>query len=51
MYIYLFVLSVLVMYYVCLYFIYLYLFKNTWPILDSEGIDALFGTHWKKGAF
>ena len=39
------------MYYVCLYFVYLYLFKNTWPILDSEGIDALFGTHWKKGAF
>ena len=37
---------------VCLYFIYLYLFTNTWPILDSEGISVLFGAHFvEKGAF
>ena len=36
---------------VCVYFIYLYLFTNAWPILDSEDIDALFGAHFfrKKG--
>ena len=36
---------------VCVYFIYLYLFTNAWPILDSEGIDALFGAYFfgKKG--
>ena len=30
---------------VYVYFIYLYLFKNTWPIL-VEGIGAVFGAHF-----
>ena len=51
MYIYLYYLYVLIMYSVCLYFIYLSLFTNTWPILDSEGIGILFGAHWKKRHF
>ena len=29
-----------------MYFIYLYLLTNTWPILDSEGIGALFGAYF-----
>ena len=38
--------------YVCLYFIYLYLFTNKWPILESEGIGALFWAHFlEKGHF
>ena len=36
----------------CVYFIYLYLLTNTWPILDSKGIGALFGAHFlEKRAF
>ena len=31
--------------YLCSYFIDLYLFTNTWPILDSESIGALFGAY------
>ena len=31
---------------VSLYFIYLHLFTNTWPILDTEGIGPLFGAHF-----
>ena len=31
--------------YVC---IYLYLFTNTWPILDSEGIGAFFRAHFSE---
>ena len=31
---------------VCVYFICLYLFTNTWPILDSEGVGALFAAHF-----
>ena len=30
----------------CVYFIYLHLFTNTWPIFDSKGIDALFKAHF-----
>ena len=39
--------------YVCLYFIDLYLFSNTLPILDTESIGALFGAYFfgKKGHF
>ena len=37
---------------VCVYFICLYLFTNTWPILDSEGVGALFAAHFlEKSAF
>ena len=35
-----------------MYFIYLYLLTNTWPILDSKGIGVLFGAHFlEKRAF
>ena len=33
---------------VCVYFIYLYLFTNTWPILDSEGIGVIWVTFFGK---
>ena len=36
----------------CVYFIYLYLFTNISPILDSEGMGASFGAHFlEKRAF
>ena len=36
--------------YVCILFIYL--FTNKWPILESEGIGALFWAHFlEKGYF
>ena len=37
---------------VYLHFIYLYLFTNAWPILESEGINALFEAYFlEKGHF
>ena len=38
--------------FLCVYFIYLHLFTNTWPILDSKGLGALFGAYFlEKRAF
>ena len=38
---------------ICTHCVCTYLFTNTWPILDSEGIGALFRAHffWKKCHF
>ena len=42
---------IICMYYICLYFIYLDLFTNAWPIQDSEGIGALLGADRKNRTF